>query len=163
MRLALLAFIIPALAAAQGDGIIRLKPGEFKQLPLVVRRDLERRRCLIPQVSDKPAPHNVAVGAFISAGSRDWAVLCSIKGQSRILVYRSGKAARVDSLARKIDFEGRILGIATPKSIKDHAIAYNGPKPPLLEHEGIDDGFWEKGSVVWYYSRGRWIELAGAN
>jgi hypothetical protein len=165
MRLAVLSLIGVGLlgGAQQGDGIIRLKSSDFKQLPVAVRKDLDRRRCLIPQVSEKPAPHNVTVGAFVAAGSRDWAVLCSIKGESRILVYREGKTARVDSLAKQKDGTSRIISMTTAKSIKEHAEAYNGPKPPRLDHEGIDDGHWEKGSIVWYYSRGRWMELAGAN
>src|SRR4051812_41017156 len=82
----------------QGDGVIRLKPREFRQLPATVRRDLDRRGCTVPQTTRKTAAHNVISGAFIANGSRDWAVLCSVKGVSRVLVYRNGGSAHVDSL-----------------------------------------------------------------
>jgi hypothetical protein len=35
--------------------------------------------------------------------------------------------------------------------------------PPPLDHDGIDDGVVEKGSSVWYWYRGRWLELTGSN
>lgn len=172
------ALIVAAAMAAfapQGDGIIRLKPQEFRQLPSAVRRNLDTRGCTIPQWPGAHAPHNVINGSFISNGSRDWAVLCSIKGVSRILVYRDGSAKRVDSLAVRSDATfmqseangvmqfSRKIDIATPKYIRDHAEAYSGPKPPPLDHNGIDDGFMDKASTILYYSRGKWRELQGAD
>ena len=165
MHIAALALIgITALGALQGDGIIRLKPSDFKQLPAPVRRDLDRRGCRIPQAPWKPAPHNVIVGAFISARSQDWAVVCSIKAQSRVLVYRGGKTSRVDSLSRMPDVAGdeRVIDIASAKHIQEQWKAYGGTKPPPLDHEGIDDGS-ERGSVIRYYWRSRWMELTGSN
>ena len=159
----------------QGDGIVRLKPSDFRQLPSAVRRDLDRRRCLIPQIPQKTAPHNVIAGSFIATGSRDWAVLCSIRGQSRILVYRAGKTTKVDSLARMSDSSfmqsdvndvmvfSRKLDVATAKGIGDRMKERKDLKPPPLNHDGIDDGFMDKASTTRYYSRGRWLELPGAD
>ena len=159
----------------QGDGIIRLKPREFRQLPAAVRRDLDRRGCTIPQYPQKIAPHNVISGSFIANGSRDWAVLCSVRGSSRILVYRGGGASRVDSMARMRDSVflqdagngimqfSRKIEIAEPKSIVDRAKAYGGPKPPPLDHDGINDGFAEKASTIRYYYRRKWLDLQGGN
>ena len=77
----------------------RLVPSRFHEMPVAVRRDLEGRGCRVPQVpgphSDEK-PHNVIVGAFTAAGRHDWAVLCSISGVSRILVYRRGETAVID-------------------------------------------------------------------
>lgn len=159
----------------QGDGIIRLKPSDFRQLPAAVRRDLDRRDCRIPQMPDKTAPHNVISGAFITSGSRDWAVLCSVKGASRVLVYRGGGVKRVDSIGRRDDrdyvqggasgvmeFSRRIF-IAEAKMISKDATERGGPKPPPLDHDGIGDAFQDKTSTIRYYSRGKWIELPGAN
>ena len=47
--------------------------------------------------------------------------------------------------------------------ILKHYEAYRGPKPPPIEHQGIDDAFIEKASVVRYYYRGKWLELQGAD
>jgi len=164
-----------AAFAPQGDGIIRLKPREFRQLPSAVRRNLDARGCTIPQWPGGHAAHNVINGSFISSGSRDWAVLCSIDGVSRILVYRDGSAKRVDSLAIRSDAVfmqseangvmqfSRKIDIATPKSIRDHAESYGGPKPHPLDHQGIDDGFMDKASTILYCYRGKWRELQGAD
>jgi hypothetical protein len=162
--------------ARQGDGIVRLKPGDFRQLPVVVRRDLERRGCRIPQLPEKPAPHNVIAGSFVSAGARDWAVLCSIRRESRVLVYRSGRASKVDSLGRLSDEDflqddasgarvfSRKLDVLTPKAIAARAKETAGAKPPSpIDHDGIDDIFSGKASIVRYLHRGRWLELEGAD
>jgi hypothetical protein len=38
-----------------------------------------------------------------------------------------------------------------------------GPKPPPIDHLGIDDAFLEKASVVHYYYQGKWLQLTGAD
>ena len=164
-----------AALVPQGDGIIRLKPSDFRQLPAVVRRDLDRRGCRVPQVPDRTAPHNVISGAFIADGSRDWAVLCSVKGSSRVLVYRNGAASKVDSMARLSDSSfmqnvgkgvmqfSRKIDLAGPKSIADQVKAAGGPKPPPLNHDGIADGFIGKTSTIRYFSRSKWLELGGSD
>jgi hypothetical protein len=41
--------------------------------------------------------------------------------------------------------------------------AYGGTKPPLNEHEGINDAFIERGSVIHYFYNGEWLSLTGAD
>jgi hypothetical protein len=41
--------------------------------------------------------------------------------------------------------------------------AYNRPKLPLIDHQGIDDAFIEKASVTWYFNDGKWMKLTGAD
>jgi hypothetical protein len=57
----------------------------------------------------------------------------------------------------------RALGVADPKYMREHFQRYGGPTPPPFDHDGIDDIFVGKGSVVWYWSEGRWLQLQGAN
>ena len=47
--------------------------------------------------------------------------------------------------------------------IMRHHDAYGGPKPPPINHQGIDDAFVEKGSVIWYFYNGKWLKLSGAD
>ena len=155
---------------------VRLKPSAFPDLPPPVRRYLERRGCEIPQTFFGKTPHNVVRGRFTSATQTDIAVLCSRAGISAILVFRGGNTSAVAVLARRSD-EGemqvvgdgfvtgysRAIGVASPSFIREHAAAYGGPKPPPLDHDGIDDIFVEKASVVLYWYRGRWLELQGAD
>jgi hypothetical protein len=44
-----------------------------------------------------------------------------------------------------------------------HYVAYGGVKPPPIDHQGIDDAFVGKASVVFYFYRGKWLELTGAD
>jgi hypothetical protein len=57
----------------------------------------------------------------------------------------------------------RAIGIASAKYIRDHHQQFGGPKPPPLTHDGIDDAFVGKASTVWYWYRGKWLQLQGAD
>lgn len=166
---------IAAIGGLQGDGVIRLKPSDFRQLPAAVRKDLDRRHCTIPQSPVRTAPHNVLTGSFIASGSRDWAVLCSIAGKSRVLVYRGGSARRVDSLGTLPDSSflqrdengvvqfSRKIDMTDAKGVSDRARATGDMSPPTADHDGIEDAFVGKPSTLHYYRRGKWLALHGAD
>jgi hypothetical protein len=59
---------------------------------------------------------------------------------------------------RKIGYSRHISSIGGD-SIMDHYQAHDGSKPPLFDHEGIDDAFLEKGSSVHYWHDGNWLAL----
>ena len=44
-----------------------------------------------------------------------------------------------------------------------HYRAYGGPKPPPIDHKGINDVFVGKASVVYYLYKGEWLQLTGAD
>jgi len=44
-----------------------------------------------------------------------------------------------------------------------HYRAYGGPEPPPIEHQGIDDAFLGKASITWYFHKGKWLRLQGAD
>src|ERR1700730_8470134 len=69
---------------------VRLSPQSFHQLPHNIIRSLQNRGCTIPQEFGNSEPHNVVSGEFITRGRRDWAVLCSRKRSSSILVFWGG-------------------------------------------------------------------------
>lgn len=158
---------------------VRVAPARFPQLPAAVRSDLERRGCRIPQSAESAtaAPlHNVIHGAFIAPSSNDWAVLCSVRDTSRLLVYRAGATATVDSLGKSADRDflqgiggdligySRRISVAVPASIRDYAKAFDGPAPPKsLDHAGIEDAFVGKASAISYFHQGKWLTLQGAD
>jgi len=39
--------------------------------------------------------------------------------------------------------------------------AFGGPTPPPIDHDGIDDAFLGKASVVHYWYEGKWLTLQG--
>jgi hypothetical protein len=151
----------------------RLPPSAFPELPASIQKELERRGCTIPQPFIG-THQNVISGRFTSAKQTDWAVLCSVKRRSSILVFRPGSAA-VAELAEQPDSGAlqmigggaigysRALGVADAEFIRVHHERYGGRKPPPLDHDGIDDVFVEKGSTVWYWYRARWLQLTGSN
>jgi hypothetical protein len=153
----------------------RLPPSAFTALPGAILRDLNRRRCTIPQVDGDPKPHNVIAGSFTAEGRLDWAVLCSCSGESSILVFKGGSPEAVSEFARSPDRRwlqtfgerrigySRMISATSSEGILRYHREHGGPKPPPIDHEGIEDSFVEKGSVFHYCYRGSWLQLTGAD
>jgi hypothetical protein len=149
--------------------ILRLPPSAFPALPSTVRTDLTRRGCTIPQTR-QPEPHNVIRGQFVERGQFDWAVLCSVKRVSTVLVYRKDSPSKPMALARRADIAlliaeddmpfTRFLNAVDRSYILSHDYAHVAP---AIDHEGINDGFLEKASVIHYRYKGKWLELSGAD
>jgi hypothetical protein len=155
--------------------IRRVQPGAFPELPPAIRNELNRRRCTIPQADGYPNPHNVIKGSFTDKGRIDWAVLCSQGGESSILVFRGDSIEGVSQLAngpdkswlqtvgeREIGYS-RMISSVNEVSITRYHREFGGPTPPAIDHQGIEDSFVGKASVILYYYRGTWIELTGAD
>lgn len=151
-------------AFAQGKSLLR------RQIPRI--RAAERRQAPPGTVR---LHHNVIQGEFAKAGQTDWAVLCSMQGSSRILVFWNSEEQNPASLAAiedrtylqgitdtEIGYSRGIQAVGK-KFILRHYRAYGGLKPPAIDHEGIDDAFIEKGSVTWYFDQGKWLKLTGAD
>lgn len=156
--------------------IRRLPPRTFRQLPTAIVESLEARKCLIPQYPYIKTPHNVIRGSFTGAKLNEWAALCSRKGTSSILVFRADSAKLVAEIAaakdenylQDLDGSGslgysRVISAVGKDYILEHYKWYGGPEPPPITHQGINDAFAEKASVVWYFYRGKWLEMQGAD
>jgi hypothetical protein len=158
-----------------GREIVRLSPSAFSELPGNLVEALKIRGCTIPQDAFSKKPVNVIHGAFARPGQTDWAVLCSINGVSSILVFWNGSEKDPASIASAEDrnfLQGitdhrigysREISPVGKAFINEHYQAYGGPKPPKIEHQGIDDAFVEKASVVFYYYGGKWLQLTGSD
>ena len=156
--------------------IARLHPAEFPDLPRNLAMDLERRGCTIPQVPIVDGPQqNVIRGQFAKPGQTDWAVLCSVNGASSVLVYWNGSSANPAQIAAGKDDDSlqgwsdgqmvysRKIEPVGKAYIMDHYRAYGGEKPPPIDHQGIDDIFVGKASVVLYFHQGKWLHLTGSD
>lgn len=181
VRLALLATLFAGSANAQdrweqaNASVVRHPPSVFGELPAEIRRELEARRCRIPQSDVSDAPHNVVRGQFIQPGQFDYAVLCSLRDTSRILVFRGGGLARIDELDARADREflqtvtggliafSRLLSVAEPAAIRRYHSSFGGSDLPTLNHHGIETAFSGKASHIWYWHLGRWLLLQGAD
>lgn len=146
--------------------IVRLQPTAFPELPKNLVAELKRRGCKIPQpYTNRKA--NVIRGEFAKPVQTDWAVLCSANGFSSILVFWNGSERTPTEIAKWSEPDATVIYDAFIKPvgrkfIMDHYRAYGGPKPPPIDHQGIESGG-EKASVVLYLYRGKWLKLQGAD
>jgi hypothetical protein len=172
--LAALFCILPIPASAQGVGqtppqrtypVHRLQPSAYPELPKHLVMELERRGCTIPQpYTNRKA--NVIRGEFLKPGQTDWAVLCTVQDSTTLLVFWNGSAINSTELAKNPDDTHRIfdwyIRVVDRRFMMDRYKAYGGPRPPPIDHQGIESGG-ETASVVLYYYRGKWLKLQGAD
>ena len=155
--------------------VLRLSPSEFPQLPIKIKKELVKRQCLIPQTFISTQPHNVIQGQFQRKGQEDWAVLCSTGRVSSILIFWGGASKQVASTAsspdinslqgiddRKIGYS-REISVVGRKYILEYLRHHGGPTPPPITHDGIENSFIDKFSTVFYYYKGNWVPLTGAD
>jgi hypothetical protein len=153
------------------DSIHRLPPASFPSLPISVRRDLERRGCLVPQPSDANTPANVIHGSFSAPKVLEWAILCSLRDSSQILIYRlptKGDATVIDSLERSSDVQWmqgiggnrwgfsrllRVLPLERIRAWRDDPTGRKIPRP--IDHDAIEQAFVGKAAEAFYYVAGR--------
>ncbi len=149
--------------------IIRHLPiNSFPQLPVAVQNQLHRRGCLIPQTYAAHRPENVVHGSFERSGSSDWAVLCSERGISSLLVFFGSNPSHPFTLATEPETErlqphppsanlGFNWGIdaASPRQVHD-AQAGMRPRPPFLSHDAVADSVVEHTTNYHYYANGAW-------
>ncbi|MGE5647523.1 MAG: hypothetical protein ACM336_17230 [Acidobacteriota bacterium] len=153
----------------------RLRVEDFPELPASVAVVLRARQCAIPQPLKDGPNLNVIRGEFFAKGQQGWAALCSSGGKSRILVFRDGHDEHPEELSESDDdfylidsgqgwtsYMRQIVAVDR-KFIVGHYRAYGGPKPPPIDHQGLDDSFLEKASVTWYRHEGKWMQLQGAD
>lgn len=149
---------------------IRLLPiASFPQLPSGVAGTLRQRGCMIPQSFEAEAPENVIQGSFRAAGSQDWAALCSVRGNTTLLVFFQGEYAHPFELRSQPDTQwlgaepgssvfGSAWGIST-RSLSDLRESPLLQKPPVLDHDAIDDARLEKSDTIRYHFNGQWLIL----
>ena len=155
--------------------VVRLSPAAFPELPKNLLAELQRRGCSIPQLPMMEGRQNVIKGQFSKPGQTDWAVLCSVGRVSSILVFWNASAINPGRLAETKDIDrlqggdggrmvySRVIAPVGKPYILEHYKAFGGPQPPPIDHQGIDDSFFGKASVVNYFYRGKWLELQGAD
>src|SRR2546428_3113028 len=120
---------------------------------------------MIPQEAFSPAntkkANNVIKGEFARPGQTDWAVLCSVKGISTILVFWNGSENNPAVLAAWKDtnyLQGDGGGQAYSRRIKPMGMAdiLRYPDPdhlgiplPPIDHQGIND---QDNGKAWFSS-----------
>ena len=137
-----------------------LEPKQVRELPTVIRTDLEKRGCKIPRFTKWDARHNVIQGQFLKPGERDWAVLCRQQDKSSILIYPGGATAEVQLLRNEDHDPYRIIHTATAFVLQKRAIRDKLTESlPQFDHDGIEDGPIKRNAIVLYFRDGEWIDF----
>ncbi|MBC7926239.1 MAG: hypothetical protein H7039_11335 [Bryobacteraceae bacterium] len=155
--------------------IRRLAVEAFPDLPSAVAGVLRARKCSVPQPLHEGAPQNVIRGEFFQKGESGWAVFCSSGHSTTLLVFRNASDTQPAAITtgedrtyldwsdkRDVIYSRRITAV-NRDFVMRHYRAYGGPEPPPIDHHGIDDAFLDKASVTWYFHRGKWLQLRGAD
>lgn len=149
---------------------IRLLPvSSFPDLPAEVAVQLERMRCMIPQTFEAQQPENVIQGAFRSATSHDWAVLCSVDRRTTLYVFFAGHYDSPEPLRSQSDtlwlgaepggsVYGSAWGIAV-RTAADLRASRVWREAEQFDHDGIEDARLEHSAAVHYWHTGKWIAL----
>jgi hypothetical protein len=153
---------------------IRLLPlASFPSLPRNIVAQLDALHCMVPQTFEARHPENVIHGSFEKKGSEDWAVLCAHDGRTDLLVFFQSLAEKPFTLAthkltERMGAEtpssemGPAWGISSiPQDGLQHSpgVRQHGP----FDHDGIEDDYVERSSVIHYYRAGNWLTLEGNN
>jgi hypothetical protein len=147
-----------------------LPPSALPTLPRAFRAELERRGCTVQQ---SHRSENVISGHFAAATQVDWAVLCSQRGHSTILVYWGGAAQCPRELRPAPDYQyqlragDRVLFVRSIHTTDRYQVHDEAGRPVIperfvrLEHEAIEDLYEGAASTVWSCQEGKWIEFPG--
>ena len=148
-----------------------LPPSAFPELPPAVLQALQTRGCRIPQIQRRKS-NNVIQGSFIKSGQTDWAVLCTTKKLTELLVFENGSADQVVVIA-SFSKEFAKWSIS-PMAARDFPQEWLPKDQSLqLDHDGIGSfaefGYRQDGCLycysadgnVLYFDHGQWIKVSG--
>jgi hypothetical protein len=168
----------PALFNRQeAESRAKVDPLKYPGLPELIAADLSVRECKIPQAYFMSEIHNAISGEFTRPGQTDWAVMCIQGSKFTVLLYRNGiptypatiygpwtEEPRVDIFEQSGDTRlgyNRAISAVGEEFIMRHYRAYGGPKPPPIDHQGIDIGCCEQASQTLYWYDNMWYRLTG--
>jgi hypothetical protein len=137
-----------------------LEPKQLREVPAVIKADLQKRGCKIPRFTKWDARHNAIQGQFLKPGQRDWAVLCRHQDKSSILIYPGSAAVDVQTVRSEDHDPYRIIHTTTAFVLQKRAIRDKLTESlPPFDHDGIEDGPIQKAALVLYYRDGEWMEF----
>lgn len=118
--------------------------------------------CMIPQTYAAHEPENVISGAFEKKGSSDWAVLCSVHGESTLYVFFQSNFAHPIALRHQPDtlWLGKDWGqdYGSAWGINTHPASLI-PRRDQADHDGIEDDYVDQSRTVHYFKEGHWTTL----
>ncbi len=147
----------------------RLPISSFPEIPSQIAAVLTERGCMIPQTWQAHRPENVIHGSFEHAGTEDWAMLCSVRGTTSLLVFLAD--APVASPAKLAEWQettrlqphdpSGVLGFnwgidaATPRQFRD-AFASESSPPTVPDHDAVADSVIDTRTIYHLWMQGQW-------
>lgn len=160
-------FILLALVSQAYMGAAQTK---LPSAPLSVRQWLQRNDCRIHQPSKDPLevqipPASLTSGRFRGTPQPDWAALCVMRDSSLLLVFRGGRADRIDTLEIGTSPlpAGRGIRAAPASEVRMYSSMLGdsiAADTVWMTHDGIVDSEGCCG-IVWFWHQGRWRQLPG--
>jgi hypothetical protein len=151
--------------------IRRLPVSSFPELPAQIADVLNQRGCTIPQTYEAHRPENVLHASLEKSGASDWAVLCSARGITSLLVFFDGAPQKPTVLASapeksrlQAQAAGKPFGFnwgidpASPQSVHEAQVSV-GHRSSLLDHDALADSVIDHRTIYHFYSNGRWTLL----
>lgn len=143
-----------------GTPLKYMRPAAFEELPESIVRNLESRKCMIPQypkawtATDRI---NLVRGEFAKAGQNDWSVICADATDETLLVFWNG----TDKDPAEIALGPRDTYLVTAKVPKEtiaqtYAAQMKGVTP---DHDAIGVTGNDNQTVVHYFHDGKWMDL----
>jgi hypothetical protein len=155
-----------AVIAASGAYLALSRP--IAGVPANISSDLIRRGCA-PIAPPPKHQANILTGEFLRQGETAWAVLCRAGKSDLVLVYPddSGKGAmevaRYPSSPPSRDPEYiPTIRAADAEYVRRHSEPAKRSALPALERPAIEHAF-GMGSTIFYYEKGKWLRLPGAD
>ncbi|SRR6266852_2266891 len=150
-----------------------VSPSEYGNIPKEVRALLLERHCQLPEAAKYEDSHamNVVSGHFAREDQTDWAALCIVKDQARVVVLWGGKTVCSDEIRSGWPLEhafskepagGLFLMGVGPKQILAHRKFFGDKHTNDISHEGIEVGD-EQASLIYYCDGRGWLELQGTD
>jgi hypothetical protein len=165
------ALFVQQQAPTQTDEPQKLvSPAEYRSIPAEVRVFLEQRHCRLPETKNyEKYPLNVVSGHFAQADQTDWAALCIVKDQPRVVVLWGGKASCSDEIRSGWPLEHALphesagsmyLMPVSAKQILEYRRFFGDPHDNQVTHQGIEVGG-DQASLIYYCDGKDWLELQG--
>ena len=148
-----------------------VSPSEYRGIPKEVRDFLEQQHCQLPErpnYEDK-IKINVVSGHFAKAEQTDWAALCVVKDQARVVVLWGGKTGCGDEVRSGWPLQGAFskepagglfLTRVGARQILEYRKFFGDEHTNDINHEGIEVGD-EQASLIYYCDGKNWLELQG--
>ena len=135
VNLSIAAGIFPLHAKAHS-----LPPSGFPELPSSVAGELDRRACRIPQ-KERRKRGNVIQGEFLKPGKMDWAILCTTKEATSLLVFEIGSEQAPTEIERRGSAERWSIMPVNEQTLAEYLSAWKRSiARPKLDHQGISSG-----------------------